>query len=70
MNESSNFVLKHIVKEARPVGGIQFGYILCFNSSFTAAGHHSLYGEYGMPSSHAQFMGFFATYLTLFIWIR
>ncbi|XP_065917021.1 dolichyldiphosphatase 1-like isoform X2 [Dysidea avara] len=55
LNESSNFVLKHVIKESRPPG---------------AAGNHSLYGEYGMPSSHAQFMAFFATYLTLFLWIR
>ncbi len=26
--------------------------------------------EYGMPSSHAQFMGFFVTYFTLFLFIR
>lgn len=28
------------------------------------------YGEYGMPSSHAQFMGFFTVYLILFICLR
>ncbi|XP_076455059.1 dolichyldiphosphatase 1-like [Babylonia areolata] len=30
----------------------------------------NLYTEYGMPSSHSQFMWFFATYMTFFIWIR
>ncbi|XP_058808907.1 dolichyldiphosphatase 1-like isoform X2 [Phymastichus coffea] len=29
-----------------------------------------LYSEYGMPSTHAQFMWFFATYMTLFVIIR
>lgn len=28
------------------------------------------YGKYGMPSSHAQFMGFFTSYLILFICLR
>jgi hypothetical protein len=31
---------------------------------------NSLYTEYGMPSSHSQFMWFFATYCALFILIR
>ncbi|XP_034191769.1 dolichyldiphosphatase 1 isoform X1 [Osmia lignaria lignaria] len=30
----------------------------------------SIYVEYGMPSMHAQFMWFFAAYITLFICIR
>ncbi|WAR31445.1 DOPP1-like protein, partial [Mya arenaria] len=29
-----------------------------------------LFTEYGMPSSHAQFMYFFATYLVFFLFIR
>ncbi|XP_001607218.1 dolichyldiphosphatase 1 [Nasonia vitripennis] len=29
-----------------------------------------LYSEYGMPSTHAQFMWFFAAYMTLFVLIR
>lgn len=28
------------------------------------------YGKWGMPSSHAQFMGFFTAYLVLFICLR
>ncbi|XP_071948280.1 dolichyldiphosphatase 1-like [Antedon mediterranea] len=31
---------------------------------------HEGFGEYGMPSSHAQFMAFFAIYVVLFICIR
>jgi dolichyldiphosphatase len=30
----------------------------------------SLLHEYGMPSSHSQFMWFFTTYMFLFIWVR
>ena len=26
--------------------------------------------EYGMPSSHSQFMWFFTTYMFLFVWVR
>ncbi|XP_005104964.2 dolichyldiphosphatase 1 [Aplysia californica] len=33
-------------------------------------GRQNLYTEYGMPSSHSQFMWFFATYFTLFLLIR
>ena len=29
-----------------------------------------LYSEYGMPSSHAQFMWFFTAYMVLFVCIR
>ncbi len=31
---------------------------------------HNLFVAYGMPSSHAQFMAFFAMYFTLFVCIR
>ncbi|KAJ4438063.1 hypothetical protein ANN_14002 [Periplaneta americana] len=30
----------------------------------------ALYTEYGMPSSHSQFMWFFATYMVYFVFIR
>jgi membrane-associated phospholipid phosphatase len=30
----------------------------------------AVYGKYGMPSSHAQFAGFFVAYMTLFIVVR
>jgi len=32
--------------------------------------HQNLYTEYGMPSSHSQFMWFFATYFALFLLLR
>lgn len=34
------------------------------------AARESLYSEYGMPSSHSQFMWFFTTYIIYFIFIR
>ncbi|XP_035223737.1 dolichyldiphosphatase 1-like isoform X2 [Stegodyphus dumicola] len=33
-------------------------------------GREILYSEYGMPSNHAQFMWFFATYMAFFLLIR
>ena len=33
-------------------------------------GREILFTKYGMPSSHAQFMGFFSAYLALFLLIR
>ncbi|KAK7095452.1 dolichyldiphosphatase 1-like [Littorina saxatilis] len=33
-------------------------------------GRQNLYTEFGMPSSHSQFIWFFTTYLIFFIWIR
>lgn len=52
INEGINFILKHTIREVRPMK------------------RDSLYTEYGMPSTHAQFMWFFAAYATLFICIR
>lgn len=33
-------------------------------------GRETVYSEYGMPSNHAQFMWFFATYIVFFVTIR
>ncbi|CAH1271482.1 DOLPP1 [Branchiostoma lanceolatum] len=33
-------------------------------------GHSVVFSEYGMPSSHAQFMWFFSTYIVLFLYVR
>ncbi|CAL1683113.1 unnamed protein product [Lasius platythorax] len=52
INDCINFVLKHTIREARPMK------------------RDGLYVEYGMPSTHAQFMWFFAAYATLFIYFR
>ncbi|KAF9295886.1 hypothetical protein BGZ74_010573 [Mortierella antarctica] len=48
LNECVNFVLKRLVKQARPTEYLGDGY--------------------GMPSSHSQFMAFFATYLTILMY--
>jgi len=52
LNEICNLVLKHLIKESRPMK------------------RDTLHTEYGMPSSHSQFMWFFVCYLILFIFIR
>ncbi|KAF9962052.1 hypothetical protein BGZ65_009799 [Modicella reniformis] len=48
LNECINFVLKRIVKQARPTAELGDGY--------------------GMPSSHSQFMAYFATYTILLMY--
>ncbi|XP_043496636.1 dolichyldiphosphatase 1-like [Polistes fuscatus] len=52
LNEFINLILKHIIREPRPLK------------------RDGIYNEYGMPSSHAQFMWFFTAYAILFIYIR
>lgn len=52
VNEVSNVILKHWIREPRPVNRVHIG------------------TEFGMPSSHSQFIWFFSTYVTLFIFIR
>lgn len=52
LNEFVNFILKHTIREARPLK------------------REGLHSEYGMPSTHAQFIWFFAAYVTLFVCIR
>ncbi|KAF7417709.1 hypothetical protein HZH68_000362 [Vespula germanica] len=52
LNEFVNLILKHTIREARPLK------------------RDGIYNEYGMPSTHAQFMWFFTTYAILFICIR
>ncbi|SCU83311.1 LADA_0C10704g1_1 [Lachancea dasiensis] len=53
VNELLNNVLKNIIKEPRPV---------VLSSEFQA---NSIRSEYGMPSAHSQFMGFFLIYWSL-----
>ncbi|KAF5893842.1 putative helicase senataxin isoform X1, partial [Clarias magur] len=54
MNEGLNWLLKHILQEPRPCGG----------------GHSTVTTEYGMPSSHSQFIWFFVIYFFLFLYLR
>lgn len=52
LSELLNYILKHIICEARPIR------------------RDIIHVEYGMPSSHAQFVWFFATYVIYFVYIR
>src|SRR5690606_25556868 len=56
-NEGINVVLKKWFKQHRP------SYLVDVGALKEGRG-------YGMPSSHAQFMGFFAVYLTLLLLVR
>ncbi|XP_054283978.1 dolichyldiphosphatase 1-like [Macrosteles quadrilineatus] len=54
LNELLNQLLKLAICEPRPMH----------------RSAHTLYSEYGMPSAHAQFTWFFATYVIYFVFIR
>ncbi|XP_048875345.1 dolichyldiphosphatase 1 isoform X3 [Brienomyrus brachyistius] len=54
LNEVVNWLLKCIFREPRPCEGA----------------HATLNTEYGMPSSHAQFIWFFVVYFFLFLYLR
>ncbi|KAJ5368183.1 dolichyldiphosphatase [Penicillium cataractarum] len=58
--EALNFVLKRIIKEERPKGA---NVVKCMSTEMFGKG-------YGMPSSHAQFMTYFAIYMSLFLVFR
>lgn len=51
-SEILNYILKHLICEARPLQ------------------RQDVHVEYGMPSSHAQFSSFFATYIIYFVFVR
>jgi len=57
-NVALNHVLKNAVQEARPQ-------TTCLVSDAFDPGS---FEEFGMPSNHAQFAGFVATFTTLFLW--
>lgn len=52
VNEATNYVLKHIICEERPMR------------------REASYTEYGMPSSHSQYVWFFTSYVVYFVFIR
>ncbi|XP_032905236.1 dolichyldiphosphatase 1 isoform X2 [Amblyraja radiata] len=54
LNEILNWVIKNVIKEPRPCQGA----------------HRNLFTEYGMPSSHSQFIWFFSIYSLLFLYLR
>lgn len=55
VNEVVNMLLKRMMKSPRPCSVLD---------------SKKLYNKYGMPSSHAQFMGFMAAYAVFFAYIR
>ena len=57
INGILNYVLKHTIKEARP-------------QHITKRSETKLWEQYGMPSSHSQFMCFVMVYLVLFVHFR
>ncbi|GFR89283.1 dolichyldiphosphatase 1 [Elysia marginata] len=42
----------------------------CFKEARPMRGRQNLHTEYGMPSSHSQFMWFFSSYFTVFLLLR
>jgi len=56
-NEALNQLLKYSLKKPRP----------CRSINHLEHVHHTVYG---MPSSHAQFMSFFAVYMSFFAYFR
>ncbi|XP_057290553.1 dolichyldiphosphatase 1-like isoform X1 [Hydractinia symbiolongicarpus] len=79
INEIVNMGLKYSIKSPRPCGRHKFTNIMnefmskeviLKHSDITADERKELYNKYGMPSSHAQFMSFFAIYMLFFAYIR
>lgn len=76
--EALNFVLKRLIKEERPKGEFDWSQLWPPISPPYTTGTNTvqsvsteMFGKgYGMPSSHAQFMTYFAVYLTLFLVFR
>ena len=77
LNEGVNMIIKHVIKEPRPQNGYLAIYVYHYIIIMSYVIHcyadihpRHLFGRYGMPSSHAQFMACFATYFTLFIFMK
>ncbi|CAN0389305.1 unnamed protein product [Lampetra fluviatilis] len=68
VNEGLNWVIKHVIREPRPNRGE--GRRFSPPPPPTSRLREALFTEYGMPSSHAQFVWFFAVYSFLFLYFR
>lgn len=67
--EAVNFALKRVIKEERPQRKFCCEDDPVLNTN--GLGYVEMYGKgYGMPSSHAQFVAYFAVYLCLFLFFR
>jgi dolichyldiphosphatase len=65
-NEMVNAILKRWIKESRP-SGPAFSSDWTFLNICVGTPHRT---DYGMPSSHAQFMGFFCVYALLHLFLK
>lgn len=71
IDERVNAVLKHVIAQPRPLRAFESmegGGAAAASASASAASR--VWGEHGMPSSHTQFMVFFAVYLSLWVGLR
>ena len=69
INYAANFALKKYIAEPRP--RIRLIYLLPMKPRYTFVISRSVqFEEYGMPSSHSQFMWFCSSYLVLFTIFR
>jgi len=69
LNGILNYVLKHTIKEPRPNSG-SHSKTLGAHSKGVIRDSTKLFEEYGMPSSHSQFMWFVSVYMLLFVMFR
>ncbi|ORX52959.1 PAP2-domain-containing protein [Piromyces finnis] len=68
LNEVFNGIIKNIIKEPRPESNFQIhDLFFFFNIIFT---NQAAISGYGMPSSHSQFMFFFATYCIIYMFLK
>ena len=61
LDERVNSLLKKMIKQPRPPRNVDLA------EAGAAAGEAHIWSEYGMPSSHSQFMFFFATFMTFWL---
>jgi PAP2 superfamily len=67
--EAFNLVIKRLVKQTRPPGRLSStGVRINLDVTFDPPG--SVGNGYGFPSSHSQYMGYFATFLVLHLHFR
>ena len=69
LNGILNYCLKHTIKEPRPSSATDSS-SLGAHSKGVIRDSTKLFEEYGMPSSHSQFMWFVSVYMLLFVAFR
>jgi dolichyldiphosphatase len=69
--EAFNLVVKRIVKQGRPPGTQRYHRLPSVSEDLTRSpSSGSVANGYGFPSSHGQYMGYFATFLILHLHFR